>query len=186
MRSFSGCAALGERYNLKLFEISIQSTDAVHTRIMWCWFYAPDTLPRSYVRWIGNLANLDPRLKYALKALREGNFSYERNICNPPDLLTSMSTDLGFPASWGNPIQLPARGSDADNLVVWKDLEVKGRDGLGGLPCEIVHGGVGRSLGLPDNSCTVNVAVRQRNAFLKALLIYLPVRWIVAACARVN
>ena len=53
---------------------------------------------------------------------------------------------------------------------VWRELGVKGRDGVGGIPCELVHGGNGSG-----NSCWKNISIRGRKAWLAALLIYLPV-----------
>jgi hypothetical protein len=172
MPLFSGFAVPGNHGSENIHDFVADRRD----RIMWCWIYTPEKLPRSYVRWIGTLAHLDPRLKDALKALREGTFSYEKGTCTPPGLLSSLATELGLPASWGDPSCLPARGSEWNNATVWRGLGVKGRNGLGGVPCDLVHGGVGRQYALPDNSCAVNAGVRLWNAFMSALLIYLPVR----------
>ncbi|KAI0365254.1 hypothetical protein BV20DRAFT_973444 [Pilatotrama ljubarskyi] len=141
---------------------------ACSSRIMWCFFYEPERLPRSYNKWIMTLANIDPRLLEALRAIRSGNFSYTRGISNPPDLVTSLSRDLGYPASWGNPALLPAYGGPEANET-WNALGVSGRRGRGGLPCEIVHGDV------TGGSCTANAAIRGAQAFAEAVAIYLPV-----------
>ncbi|KAI0361612.1 hypothetical protein OH77DRAFT_1417887 [Trametes cingulata] len=141
---------------------------ACSSRIMWCFFYEPERLPRSYNKWIMTLANIDPRVLGALRAIRSGNFSYTRGISNPPDLVTSLSQDLGYPASWGDPALLPAYGGPQANET-WKALGVSSRWGRGGLPCEIVHGDV------TGGSCTANAAIRGAQAFAEAVAIYLPV-----------
>lgn len=63
-------------------------------------------------------------------------------------------------------------GADAD--VAWKALGVPGRDGVGGLPCELLHSRVTARWGL-DNSCLINAGVRFSLAFIEAMALYLPV-----------
>ncbi|KAJ2989856.1 hypothetical protein NUW54_g8653 [Trametes sanguinea] len=135
---------------------------------MWCFFYEPERLPQSYNKWIMTLANLDPRLLAALRAIRTGNFSYQKGISIPPDLVSSLSRDLGYPATWGDPAVLPAYGGPQATHA-WKALGVSGRDGRGGLPCEIVHGDV------TGGSCFANAFIRGIQAFAEAVAIYLPV-----------
>ncbi|KAJ8522563.1 hypothetical protein ONZ45_g885 [Pleurotus djamor] len=130
-------------------------------------------LPRSYVKWIGSLANLDDRLLQALRSLRSGSWSYIYGSVNEAHLLTSMSDDLGYPPSWGDPRILPARGGKFANTI-WPGVGVNNRPGVGGLPCEVVHGGVPSRFGL-DASCTANASIRGFHAFMKALTIYIPV-----------
>ncbi|KAJ8083992.1 hypothetical protein PM082_002759 [Marasmius tenuissimus] len=144
---------------------------ACSARIMWCFFYEPQRLPQSYVRWIGALANVDKRLLRTLRHLREGTWSYVTGSKLYPTLLTTYSKDLGYPESWGDPSQLPAIG--VDSQATWDILGVKGRHGRGGIPCELVHGGEGRMLGL-EASCVANAGIRGGKAFLEALAIYLP------------
>ncbi|KAJ8489777.1 hypothetical protein ONZ51_g2748 [Trametes cubensis] len=141
---------------------------ACSARIMWCFFYEPERLPRSYNKWIMTLANIDPRVLGALRGIRNGNFSYERGISVPQDLVTSLSKDLGYPPSWGDPALLPAYGGPQANET-WKALGVSSRPGRGGLPCEIVHGDV------TGASCFANAAIRGAQAFAEAIAIYLPV-----------
>ncbi|KAK7058968.1 hypothetical protein VNI00_001592 [Paramarasmius palmivorus] len=144
---------------------------ASSARIMWCWFYEPQRLPQSYVKWIGALAGVDKRLLRTLRHVRDGTWSYVNGSKLHPTLLTTYAKDLGYPASWGDPGTLPASGLDATRT--WKELGVVGRDGIGGLPCELVHGGEGQALGLAS-SCTANSGIRGAKAFVEALLIYLP------------
>lgn len=139
-------------------------------RIMWCFFYQPERLPRSYVKWITSLADIDNRLVLTLRAIRSGHWVYGSGG-RYPELLTSMAQDIGVPSSWGNPAMLPPRGGLSANNT-WAVLGVMGRNGVGGLPCEIVHGGMDRK------SCTANSARRGAKAFVEALLIYLPVHFL--------
>lgn len=117
---------------------------------------------------ISALADIDTRLVEALRAIRGGTFSYVKGTM-PPRLTTTMVADMGCPPAWGDPSRLPAYGNHASGTV-YESLSVKGRHGLGGLPCEVVHGRV------DQHSCVANSARRGGRVFLKALLIYTPVR----------
>lgn len=86
----------------------------------------------------------------------------------------SLSQDLGHPPSWGDPAQLPAYGGAIANAT-WQKLGMTGRRGVGGFPCEVVHGGLGVKWGL-GNGCTTNAALRLALAFVEAIALYLPVR----------
>ncbi|KAI0257144.1 hypothetical protein BJV78DRAFT_1116126 [Lactifluus subvellereus] len=136
--------------------------------IMWCFFYEPERLPRSYVKWISSLANIDGRIVTALRAIRAKQWSYIHGTSLDPNPVVRLSQDLGYPAQWGDPKVLPAYGGYTASAV-WKALGVRGRGSVGGLPCEIVHGTV------TGDSCTANVAIRGLHAFLEALALYLPV-----------
>lgn len=113
------------------------------------------------------MANIDPRLSSGLRAIRSGQWSYINGTKLQPNMLATLSQDLGYPASWGTPLSVPAYGGSLANAS-WKALGVSGRDGVGGVPCEIIHGTGGVS-------CTSNAVFRAQHAFLKAVAIYLPV-----------
>jgi hypothetical protein len=115
-----------------------------------------------------SLANIDPRILGALRALRNGDFSYVRHFTSKPDMVTSLSRDIGYPPAWGDVTRLPAYGGPSAEAA-WRELGVKTRSAVGGLPCELVHGGVSRS------SCTANAFKRGVFAFAEAVAIYLPV-----------
>ncbi|KAJ7783792.1 hypothetical protein DFH07DRAFT_997007 [Mycena maculata] len=155
---------------------------ACSARIMWCFFYEPQKLPRSYVKWINTLAGLDPRLLEALRVIRAKKWSYRTGSPSHSHLLTTYAQDLGHPAAWGDPSILPAYGgAQADK--VWKELGLTTRAGVGGLPCQIVHGGVGSSLGL-QHSCTANSGLRGAKVLLEAIAIYLPVQFLPVILTR--
>jgi hypothetical protein len=116
---------------------------------------------------ISRLAEIDPRIIWTLQSIHNGSLSYRRRDVSPPDLV-EFTKDLGYPASWGDFSVVPAYGTDA--TPVWRKLGVRGRDGIGGIPCELVHGGNGAG-----NSCMKNISIRGQKAWLSALLIYLPV-----------
>ncbi|KAF9270214.1 hypothetical protein L218DRAFT_849302 [Marasmius fiardii PR-910] len=162
----------GEKIRLDAISTKIDAFAfwACSARIMWCFFYEPQRLPQSYVRWIGALANVDKRLLCTLRYLREGTWSYVNGSTAYPTILTTYAKDLGYPESWGDPSKLPPTGLESQ---IWKKLGVVGREGRGGLPCELVHGGEGKTLGL-EASCLANAGVRGCKAFLEALAIYLP------------
>jgi hypothetical protein len=130
-------------------------------------------LPRSYVKWINTLANIDPRLLRTLNLLREGKWTY--GSCNAAyvDFLKPYASDLRLPASWADPTVLPKRGGAYANEI-WHMLGVTSRPGVGGMPCELVHGKVGKSLGL-SHSCLANAGLRGIKAFVEAIAIYIPV-----------
>lgn len=135
-------------------------------RIIWCFFYEPRRLSNAYVKWISRLAEVDPRIIWALRSIHKGSLSYRGRYAASPDLV-GFSKDLGYPASWGDFSIIPAYGINA--TPIWRELGVKGRDGVGGIPCELVHGDNGSG-----NSCWKNINIRGRKAWLAALSIYLP------------
>ncbi|KAF9229279.1 hypothetical protein BS17DRAFT_771260 [Gyrodon lividus] len=145
-------------------------------RIMWCFCYQPQRLPPSYVRWINSLANADRRLLEVLRARQAGTWSYIDGSPTERILACTLAEELRYPPSWGDPVALPAYGGQIADAA-WKRLGVHGRNGVGGLPCELVHGSVTARFGL-DNSCVANAAVRAAYAFVKALTIYLPVHFL--------
>ncbi|KAJ6519824.1 hypothetical protein C8R45DRAFT_1048591 [Mycena sanguinolenta] len=148
---------------------------ACSARIMWCFFYEPQRLPKTYVKWINTLAGVDPRLLETLRLIRTRQWSYRTGSPSHLGLLRTYALDLGHPATWGDPTSLPAFGGSEANTV-WKQLGMTGRRGVGGLPCQMVHGEVGSSLGLEQN-CTANAGLRGIKAFLEAVAIYLPVQF---------
>jgi hypothetical protein len=115
------------------------------------------------------MARIDPRLVLVLRAVQKGNWVYGEPGSPPhSEILKTLATSMGLPRGWGDPQFLPARsGPVAD--VAWKKLNVKSRPGVGGLPCDLVHG---KTVG---PSCSSNTIRRASQAFLQALLIYAPV-----------
>ena len=88
--------------------------------VMWAWIYLPGRLPRAYTRWIGDAAQVDPRLVETLRRMRRGETVYGKDTGQAP-LLQSMCRDYGWPLNWGDPARtIP-------------------------IPCDIVHMGVGSS-----------------------------------------
>lgn len=146
---------------------------ACSARIMWCFFYEPQKLPRTYVKWIGKLANLDHRLLRTLNLIRDGSWSYLQGSPENRSLLMSYAQELGLAKECGDPLSLPPYGGPTAKNV-WHALGIKGRPDVGGLPCELVHGRVGQSFGL-SSSCTANAFLRGLTAFVEAAALYLPV-----------
>ncbi|GKZ38205.1 hypothetical protein AbraIFM66950_010234, partial [Aspergillus brasiliensis] len=88
--------------------------------VMWAWFYMPERLPKSYGKWIGEVAKVDGRLIEALRRARRGVFVYGKDTGQAP-LLQSMCKDYNWPVEWGDPSKtIP-------------------------IPCEMVHMGSGPS-----------------------------------------
>jgi len=141
-------------------------------RIMWCFFYLPHLLPKAYHKWINALARVDDRLTHTLRLIHSRDWLYSTGSTSHRTLLTSYAKDLGYPASWGDPYQIPNHGGKSA-LNTWKAMDVP-RGGIGGIPCELVHGTV------TGSSCTANASLRFFHAIPKALLIYLPVHIIPA------
>ncbi|KAF7306930.1 hypothetical protein MIND_00485600 [Mycena indigotica] len=174
-------AAIAKRASMRM-QIDSLVFWACSARIMWCFFYEPERLPRSYVKWINALAGVDPRLLEALRGLRSRTWSYRKGVSHKPDLLTSYARDLGYPSVWGDPSHLPAYGGAQANDA-WKRLGISNRVGIGGIPCEMVHGHVGSNLGL-EASCTANASLRGVKAFFEAVAIYLPVQFLPILLSR--
>ncbi|EAW14082.1 uncharacterized protein ACLA_071150 [Aspergillus clavatus NRRL 1] len=70
--------------------------------VMWAWFYLPERLPRSYGKWIDEVAKVDIRLIEALRRARRGIFVYGKETGQSP-LLESMCKDYNWPIEWGDP-----------------------------------------------------------------------------------
>ncbi|KAI0068188.1 hypothetical protein BV25DRAFT_1875460 [Artomyces pyxidatus] len=157
-----------QRITTKLDAFAFWASSA---RIMWCFFYAPDRLPRSYLKWINSLANIDDDLPRALRGIRTGELSYVTGAAPQPNPAAILSQRLGHPASWGNFGLVPAYGGSAA-LAAWKTLGVTSRGPVGGIPCEIVHGSLGTA------SCSKNAGLRGIHAFFEALALYLPVHFL--------
>ncbi|PWN21591.1 hypothetical protein BCV69DRAFT_248115 [Microstroma glucosiphilum] len=175
--------------------------------IMWSWFYAPERLPPTYVKWITNLATMDERLLLALRGIRNGKphvWGYGNPNVTPQgiDMLSSLAESLGLPYEWGDPTRLPHSSSDAQRLIkeakaanaetLAQGREVardphrpggdpvpgyvlsgaagrRGKGKMGGMPCELVHCGVGGS------SCFANAALRWLRGWKVCMGIYIPV-----------
>ncbi|KAJ4486149.1 hypothetical protein J3R30DRAFT_3668386 [Lentinula aciculospora] len=155
---------------------------ACSARIMWCFFYQPERLPSTYVKWIRTLAGVDNRLLRTLQFIRSGEWTYTNGSPTNPTLLTTYAKDLGYSSSWGDPLRVPAFGGPSARSV-WELLGVQGRKGLGGVPCELVHGGVGSKMSL-DGSCTANSGIRGVKAFFEAVLVYLPAHFLPVLITR--
>jgi hypothetical protein len=140
-------------------------------RIMWCFFYERFRLPGSYGRWIAALGEVEPELLIVLPALGREEWVYGQQSTKHPQLFDKLCARLGLPTTWGDPAILPASGGDSANRV-WAQLGVINRTGVGGLPCELVHGRTHTS------SCAINAFTRFRKSFLRGVFLYLPVHLI--------
>ena len=68
----------------------------------WAWFYSPYNLPQAYQVWISNAAQLDERLRQALRECRQGTFVYGEDT-GRGELLRSLCRELDYPEWWGDP-----------------------------------------------------------------------------------
>jgi hypothetical protein len=96
--------------------------------VMWAWFYLPERLPRSYGKWIGEVAKVDIRLIEALRRARRGIFVYGKETGQAP-LLESMCEDYNWPREWGDPsktVPIPCEmvhmgcGPNCENHAAWR------------------------------------------------------------------
>ncbi|KAH3529004.1 hypothetical protein KXV55_003441 [Aspergillus fumigatus] len=96
--------------------------------VMWAWFYLPERLPRSYGKWIGEVAKVDIRLIEALRRARRGIFVYGKET-GQARLLESMCEDYNWPREWGDPsktIPIPCEmvhmgcGPNCEKHAVWR------------------------------------------------------------------
>ncbi|KAF7587137.1 hypothetical protein BBP40_007686 [Aspergillus hancockii] len=86
--------------------------------VMWAWFYLPERLPKSYEKWIGEVAKVDSRLIEALRRARRGVLVYGKET-GQASLLQPMCEEYGWPIEWGDPSKTFP------------------------IPCEMVHMGCG-------------------------------------------
>ncbi|KAH7321156.1 hypothetical protein B0I35DRAFT_428693 [Stachybotrys elegans] len=88
--------------------------------IMWAWFYTPNTLPKTYAKWITSAAQVDHRLIEALQRCLKGELQYGQDT-GQAALLEPMCAEYEWPLEWADPAKtIP-------------------------IPCEMVHMGCGPS-----------------------------------------
>ncbi|KAI8821419.1 uncharacterized protein EV422DRAFT_528084 [Fimicolochytrium jonesii] len=85
-------------------------------RIMFCWFYTQEALPRDYTKWISKMSRLDVRPLEAVRLLSRGEMVYGRDTGHA-NLLGDYAVSLGLPFASGDPAN-------------------------GQIPCTVVHGGI--------------------------------------------
>lgn len=107
----------------------------------------------------------------ALPAIGRKDWIYGQESTKHPHLFDELCTRVGVPTTWGDPTIIPAYGGDTANKV-WAQLGVISRAGVGGLPCELVHGSTHTS------SCALNAIIRSRNSFFRSVFLYLPIHLI--------
>lgn len=155
--------------------------------IMYNWFYHPERLPPTYVKWISNLASMDHRLLDALRCIRMNKpyrYNYGDKSTEPGgiNLLGSLAESMGHPYGWGDISRLPhtrqqarqqkresASAGDQSDYILEGAAGPRGRGEMGGVPCELIHCGVG------GPSCVKNALYRFLRAYKVCLGIYIPV-----------
>lgn len=70
--------------------------------IMYTWVYTPDKLPRSYRKWITDIADADMRVVEALRKIKTNEFVYGKDT-GQKELLGSYCRDLDLPELLGDP-----------------------------------------------------------------------------------
>ena len=168
-------------------------------QIMWAWFYHPERLPPTYVKWITNLATMDERLLLALRCIRTGKpltWNYQSKEMSPEGvhLLGSLAEALGHPYEWGDPTRLPNTSAEARQMIAEARAAhdagelteaadkgpnpgfvlngaagPRGRGEMGGMPCELVHCGTGGA------NCYKNALYRWIRGWRMSMAIYFPV-----------
>lgn len=119
--------------------------------IMWCWFYEPLALPRSYSKWIFRMSELHPSLHRGLRLIREGRLHYGQN--SPHNhLLFEVAEGYGMPSYFGD---IANFGPDNPH-------------GFQQIPCLLVHKGL-------TDSCPGHWKNVWVNGFKKAIVIYFPI-----------
>ncbi|KND04056.1 uncharacterized protein SPPG_01500 [Spizellomyces punctatus DAOM BR117] len=73
------------------------------TQIMYCWFYYPEALPRSYVKWIQKMSRMDPRLLEAVKLLGKGVMVYGKDTGHA-HLVGDYAEEMGYGFAAGDPV----------------------------------------------------------------------------------
>lgn len=130
--------------------------------IMWCWFYEPRALPRSYNNWISRMSELSPSLHRALRYVREGRLQYGQDGPNN-DLLFKVADDYGMPRHFGDVANFGPNNPH----------------GFGQIPCLLVHKGL-------THSCPMHWKNVWIAGFRRSILIYLPIHVIARFVALAN
>ncbi|KAJ1021078.1 hypothetical protein NDA16_003864 [Ustilago loliicola] len=169
-------------------------------QIMWAWFYHPERLPPSYVKWITNLATMDERLLLALRCIRTGKpltWNYQSKEMTPEGvhLLGSLAEELGHPYEWGDPTRLPNTSAEAKAFIAEARTQAAAKKAAGGdleqgpNPGFVLNGaagprGRGEMGGMPCElvhcgtggaSCYKNALYRWIRGWRMSMAIYFPV-----------
>ncbi|KAI9021974.1 hypothetical protein DFJ74DRAFT_606771 [Hyaloraphidium curvatum] len=119
--------------------------------VMWCWFYEPRALPRSYNNWISRMSELHPSLHRGLRYIREGKLHYGKE--SPHNhLLFEVADGYGMPRHMGD---IASFGPSNPH-------------GFQQIPCLLVHKGL-------TDSCPGHWKNVWTNGFKRSILIYLPI-----------
>ncbi|TPX56552.1 hypothetical protein PhCBS80983_g04460 [Powellomyces hirtus] len=73
------------------------------TQIMFCWFYYPQALPRSYTNWITSMSHLHPRVKQAFALFGLGEMQYGEDTGHA-HVLGEVAEELGYGFGAGDPV----------------------------------------------------------------------------------
>lgn len=95
----------------------------------------------------------------------------------------SLAQELSLPTAVADPIAVPAFGGVAATAI-WNQMGVH-RHGVGGVPCQMVHGTMATNMGL-GTDCFSNAGARFLTGFMQALPIYLSVSSILYGCFNRN
>lgn len=169
-------------------------------QIMWAWFYHPERLPPSYVKWITNLATMDERLLLALRCIRTGKpltWNYQSKQMTPEGvhLLGSLAEELGHPYQWGDPTRLPNTSAEAKAFIAQARAQAAEKRAAGAElengpnPGFVLNGaagprGRGQMGGMPCElvhcgtggaSCYKNALYRWIRGWRMSMAIYFPV-----------
>ncbi|TKY88418.1 hypothetical protein EX895_002770 [Sporisorium graminicola] len=170
-------------------------------QIMWAWFYHPERLPPTYVKWITNLATMDERLLLALRCIRTGKplaWDYGSKTMAPEGvhLVASLAEELGLPYEWGDPTRLPNTAAEARQMVAKARAARAAGDGAqpeaaekGPNPGYVLNGAVGprgrgEMGGMPcelvhcgtgGGNCYKNALYRWIRGWRMSMAIYFPV-----------
>lgn len=131
-------------------------------RIMWAWFYHPGTLSPLYRKWISRMADMDPRLLDALRALRVRAVTLRGRGAKLPThhhLMPPPRAQAGKVA-YGAPSDMLAGYARDHGLPPWT---ADPQYGL--LSCNVVH---------PGRSCAGNAATRFLRGAGAAAAMYAP------------
>ena len=131
--------------------------------IMYSWFYTPETLPPSYVKWITRLANMDTRLMDFLRAKRMGVIE----LGTRSSILDQYCVDNGLDPTLAD----LSKGFVSCVAVRFLGLFIPSLIPSTSFLLSQVHPADGIH-------CSGNSFRRLKNGFLQSLLIYAPVHFL--------
>lgn len=93
-------------------------------QVMWIWFYQSHRLPKSFARWISEVAQIDDRLRDLLVMAREGRWTYGKPLSETDGkLMRDLAAAHGLDASLVDPAKVILLSAFCRKLMRFRSIK---------------------------------------------------------------